>query len=203
MIIISIDLETTGVNPETDLILEFGAVVEDTESLLNYEDVPKFNCIIERGVLSGSVFALNMNQRIIKILSDFSTADGEERARMTKEFNIIKEWQLAEKFEQWLTVCLVEKNKYSKKNNIAGKNYASFDGRFLVNVPGWKELVAPLFSRRIIDPSTLYVDWRKDEVLPSLDECLKRAGIEKGVTHTAVEDAWDVIQVLRNKYDKI
>lgn len=56
------------------------------------------------------------------------------------------------------------------------------------------------YRHRIIDPSILYVDWSKDESLPSLDECLKRAGIEKSVTHTAVEDAWDVIQVLRKKY---
>jgi hypothetical protein len=38
-----------------------------------------------------------------------------------------------------------------------------------------------------------------DDTLPSLDVCKKRANIDGNVSHNALLDAWDVIQVLRNK----
>jgi len=46
----------------------------------------------------------------------------------------------------------------------------------------------------------LFLDWETDEELPSLTNCKARAGIKGNVTHDALEDAWDVVQVLRNFY---
>lgn len=204
---ISIDLETSGLDPEKNQILEFGAILEDTENQLNFEEIPKFSCIIERKEIAGQPIALNMNARIINILSSLWMTKKEERDAIRKEFNIIKEDELVSNFLNWLAPYFATKENscedlqlysYNFVLNIAGKNYASFDGKFLEKVPGWKELVK--YRHRIIDPSILYVDWGKDESLPSLDECLKRAEIKKTVTHTAIEDAWDVIQVLRKKY---
>jgi DNA polymerase III epsilon subunit-like protein len=204
---VSIDLETSGLDPEKNQILEFGAILEDTDKCLGFDEIPKFSCIIERKEIMGQPIALNMNTRIINILSNLWMAKGEKRDAIRKKFNIIKEDELVSNFINWLAPYFATKENscedlqlysYDFVLNIAGKNYASFDGRFLEKVPGWKEMVK--CSHKIIDPATLYVDWNKDERLPSLDDCLKRAGIEKSVTHTAVEDAWDVIQVLRKKY---
>jgi hypothetical protein len=44
------------------------------------------------------------------------------------------------------------------------------------------------------------VDWNNDKSLPNLTTCKERAGIEGVVTHDALEDAWDVIEVLRKFY---
>jgi hypothetical protein len=148
-----------------------------------------------------------MNVRIIEILSQYWMAKGEKRELIKKEFNIIKEEELASNFFNWLAPYFSTKENSCKELelynydfviNIAGKNYASFDGKFLEKVSGWKDLIK--YRHRIIDPSILYIDWNKDENLPSLNECLKRAEIKKTVMHTALEDAWDVIQVLRKKY---
>jgi hypothetical protein len=46
----------------------------------------------------------------------------------------------------------------------------------------------------------LYVDWKTDSDVPNLLKCKERAGINGTVTHNALEDAWDVIEVLRKKY---
>jgi len=204
---VSIDLETSGLDPEKNQILEFGAILEDTDKCLGFDEIPKFSCIIEHKEIVGQPIALNMNVRIINILSSLWMAKKEDRAAIRKKFNIIGKDELVSNFLNWLAPYFATKENscedlqlysYDFVLNIAGKNYASFDGRFLEKIPVWKEMVK--YSHKIIDPATLYVDWNKDENLPSLDECLKRAGIEKTVTHTAVEDAWDVIQVLRKKY---
>jgi inhibitor of KinA sporulation pathway (predicted exonuclease) len=44
------------------------------------------------------------------------------------------------------------------------------------------------------------MDFKLDKVPPSLDTCLERAGIQSVVTHKALDDARDVIRVLRKKY---
>jgi DNA polymerase III epsilon subunit-like protein len=205
---VSLDLETSGLDPEKNQILEFGAILEDTENQLNFEEIPKFSCIIEQKEICGQPIALDMNERIIKILSMYwREKDVVEKAAIKKRFNIIEQRELTHNFLDWLAPYFATEENSNKELeiysydfsiNVAGKNYASFDGKFLEKISGWKELVK--IERRIIDPSVLYMDWTKDLHLPSLDECLKRAGIEKTVTHTAVEDAWDVIQVLRKKY---
>jgi hypothetical protein len=53
---------------------------------------------------------------------------------------------------------------------------------------------------RILDPAILFVDWQEDRALPGLDDCKKRAGVSGKVTHNALEDAIDVVAVLRTKY---
>ena len=205
MLILAIDIETTGLDPETHQILEFGAVLEDTNNLLSYQKIPKINLIIERSELSGSVFALDMNKRIIEILKNYSVLEwqSQERVKMQSEFNIIKEHELVGVFDIWMHESIESTQAWKKKHeyrlNVAGKNYTSFDNKFLQKLHDWKG-TSRSFNRRIIDPSVLYVDWINDKELPSLDECLKRADIKKSVSHKAVEDAWDVIQVLRKKY---
>jgi hypothetical protein len=47
----------------------------------------------------------------------------------------------------------------------------------------------------------LFVDWKNDESLPGLSDCKKRAGLSEVVTHNALEDAWDVVELFRKKYN--
>ena len=62
---IALDIETTGLNPETCQILSIGAVIEDTQKQLAFEEIPKFHCAIlknERDIISGEIYALNMDR---------------------------------------------------------------------------------------------------------------------------------------------
>jgi hypothetical protein len=82
--------------------------------------------------------------------------------------------------------------------NVAGKNFGTFDKLFLQELPWWQKLIRT--RSRILDPAILFCDWNNDESLPSLTKCKERASIEGIVTHNALEDAWDVIELLRKNY---
>jgi hypothetical protein len=82
--------------------------------------------------------------------------------------------------------------------NVAGKNFASFDKHFLERLPRWKQVIR--LRQRIIDPSVIFTNWNEDKSMPSLYECKQRAKIQGIVTHDALEDAWDVIELLRTQY---
>lgn len=94
---------------------------------------------------------------------------------------------LATVFEFWL-----QENGLEPPYVVAGKNFASFDLRFLRRLPNWN---LKLFHR-FIDPSMFYMHVG-DDVPPSTDECLKRAGIQKMVEHDALADAYDVVRLVR------
>lgn len=195
---ISIDIETSGLNPDTCQILSLGAIVEDTENILSYEECPKFYAIIPSDNITGEPFALNMNKDLIEAISIYNKAKNQsERDGISEYYNakFILEENLLFNLENFL-----EKNGFdSNAKLVAGANFA-FDRSFLSKFKGFKKLN---LGRRPLEPSHYYVDWKEDKILPSLFQCKERAGLEGGITHNALEDAWDVIQVLRPQYKNL
>lgn len=227
---VSIDLETTGLDPVSCQILSFSAILEDTNNPLPYDKIPKLNIYILRESINGSFFALNMNRDIITTINNYLLLKSdEEKISCMRETNSIF---LAEKhlrfyFQAWLSFHLDGKKEYeavldpfnwtndvTRKNvirellvnlkpnthkiNVAGKNFAGFDKKFIDKLEGFYDHV--IFRQRVLDPSVLLVDWKNDETLPDLLTCKKRGNISGEVTHESLSDAWDVIQVFRNFY---
>ncbi len=196
---VSIDLETTGLDSEKNQILEFGAVLEDTNNILPIDQLPSFHAYITHpgGNITGNVFALNLNAGIIEKLKN--------QKELEEQYNFVPVEDLAERFLFWLSQYGFETktNKdgvtYSETINVAGKNFSSFDKLFLNKVPNFNKLIK--IRHRVIDPSVLFVDWKNDDSMPSLDDCKKRAGIDGVVAHLAIDDAKDVIAVLRKHYE--
>jgi oligoribonuclease len=229
---ISIDLETTGLDPEACQILSFSAILEDTNNPLSYEDSPKLNVYILRESLNGSFFALNMNREIITTINNYLLIRKNDDARINMmretESIFLHEKHLRFYFQVWLAVHLEGKKDYevyldpicwvnnnnikntirdilvkikptTQKINVAGKNFAGFDKKFIDKLEGFYDHV--IFRQRVLDPSVLLVDWTNDETLPDLLTCKKRANITGDVTHESLSDAWDVIQVFRGFYN--
>ena len=96
------------------------------------------------------------------------------------------------------TYPMLTSNMKPASITAAGKNFATFDKLFLEKLPRWKQCIR--LKQRVLDPAILYVDWKNDIDVPNLDKCKEKAGIKGAVTHNALEDAWDVIAVLRKKY---
>ena len=222
---ISIDLETTGLEKDRYEILSFGAIIEDTENNLPLSEIPKFHAAILHNEITGSPFALNMNKKIIEAIVQYQTAqdqDGKNDIVQMTGMNFYHEDEVVEGFYRWLydngmvevdpnflnqQIVRLENGKIypaitSKTKpvtiNVAGKNFASFDKHFIERLPRWKQLIR--IRQRIIDPAVLFTNWKTDDALPSLDKCKERAKIQGEVTHDALEDAWDVIELLRTQY---
>jgi oligoribonuclease len=210
---VSIDIETTGINREKCQVLSIGAVIEDTNNPLPIKELPKFHAaIIGREGLYGEPFALNMNKDLIETIVYYQTArDQDEKNDIVtlKRMKFYKEDEIVIAFYDWLAKngmiegvseftssrAIPPKKVYL---NVAGKNFATFDKVFLEQLPRWKQLID--CRSRILDPAILFVDWESDEALPGLGLCKDRAGVNGIVTHNALEDAIDVVEILRTKY---
>lgn len=212
-----IDIETTGVpgkdgNLEDLQIIEFGAVIEDTKNLLSFDDIPKYNRIIRHEQYKGGAFALNMNARIFKILAERENyRRGEELDAYDKHHGIISIKDLAKDFFDFLYehfrknapddfTILLGPNYQEAPFVItpAGKNFDAFDRKFIDLIPKWSQYIN--LRHRTIDPTSMYIDWYRDDVPPGLGDCLQRAGVPKVVTHKAVEDCLDTLLVIRKEY---
>jgi hypothetical protein len=225
----SIDLETTGLEPGKHEILTFSAILEDTEKKLSFEECPKINIYILRKELSGSVFALSMNSRILASVARYiGLKTPEEKAGLRQSLNAIflpqkavpryfYAWCLKHLYEGkvhdsildpvfWETqgelafrmVSDLQQSNGQILLNAAGKNFGTFDKRFIDSMEDFVRFVK--FKQRILDPSLLFVEWDKDTSLPDLPTCKERAGFDPFVSHDSLEDAWDVVQLFRKFY---
>ena len=181
---ISIDTETTGLDPDKCQVIEFGAVIDDLSDPKPIKDLPKFQCYIRYPEYKGSAFALQMNQKILHTLA----IDSEEDPICDAE-------DVAEYFEGFLF-----ENGYVESDKIipAGKNFASFDWPFIKDFPLYINKMKIRFDHRMLDPMSMYIT--KDDIYPpDTSECLKRAGLNTHVAHNAIDDACDVIRLIRYK----
>lgn len=186
MIYFSIDIETTGVNWNQDTILEFGAIMEDTEKQLPFESLPKFNALLRHPKYIGSPYALALHT---DIFTELAKPEGKSSEK------IILYNHLGIEFKSWLIKQGIDS---SSKIVVAGKNFASFDMRFLENLEGFNSYIK--FNQRFIDPAVFYFDSSVDKELPNLSLCKQRAGIQDTtIAHRTIKDAWDIISVLRGK----
>jgi len=210
MIYISIDIETSGLNPDMNNVLSIGAIIEDTTKKLPYEELPKFNAIVLQNNIQGSPRAITMNSNIISMMGEYLEGKDEVREILNNnsgykfytEDEVVKEFYyflINNGYEDgYLVRPVINGQTKPITINVAGKNFGTFDKLFLEELPWWKKLIRT--RSRIIDPSILFVDWSNDEAIPSLTKCKERANIEGIVTHNALEDAWDVIELLRKNY---
>ena len=177
---ISLDVETTSIDPEEGQVLEIGAVIDDWETPV--ENLPRFQCyVLPEGCIYGNPFALSMHPKILRRIATAAVG-----------YNYHSENDVALEFRRWV---LTENGPIQKKLTMAGKNFGSFDRQFLRRLPRWEELVP--MQHRSIDPGNLYWEPCIDEGLPDLKTCMDRANIPGPVPHTAVEDALIVVKLIR------
>ncbi len=171
--IVSIDIETTGLNSDKHSVLEIAAVIDRGEEI---EDCEVIHCYVVHEEVLGNLYALNMNKEAIQRIIN----------RRKNNFVFLKPDQVKDYFNARLP---------KEKFTAAGANLANFDLRFLRKL-GW-ELNC---FHRIIDVGNLYWDWVLDsDKLPGMQTCLERAGIPGNVKHNAIDDCRDVIKLIRKK----
>lgn len=189
---VSIDLETTGLNPDNCQILEVAAVYND--DALPLALCPIFHRYIWHEVVKGEHYALTMNAELIKEIYD------EHRAKCNE---VIAPDTLQYHFRDWLieheypTTMNDDGLSVVKNVVVAGKNFASFDTHFLAKYEV-HDLVK--FHHRVIDP-TMYYHEKDDVTPPDTVNCMLRSGLQTGpMTHRAIDDAKNVIALVRTHF---
>lgn len=199
MMFLAIDIETTGLDPHKHSITEFAAILTN---LRGTEPPKRFYAYMDPEGMVWSQYCLGLHAQWLSTVLEARKAKKWE-ANNVPIFPDTK--TLIEKFTQWLFVeCSWPVPKDGKWKTLvpAGKNFASFDRRFL-DAAGFPSM----FKHRTLDPMMLYVK-PEDDVPPGLDVCKLRA-IEQGckfdsplVAHTAMEDAEDVVKLLHHRFAK-
>lgn len=176
---LSIDIETTGLDPQTCQILEVGAAYDDWTKPVG--QLPTFSRYLIHRNIVGEPYALSMHPAILRQIAWPSVGV----TCLPEEFtNIFVNWLLG--------ACGWDR---SKSLTPAGKNFASFDRPFLERLPDFKKRVR--LHHRTLDPTTLF--WQADdEKLPDSKQCMERAGIPGEVAHTALADAVAVVKLIRH-----
>jgi oligoribonuclease (3'-5' exoribonuclease) len=180
---VSLDLETTGLDPRTCQILMISAVVEDTERPdVPVRELPHFTCFVSHKEYRGQAKALHMNGWIFDILG---RADG----------SIGHLPGIGRVFPQEMAIVGLEAflDENGGKLVLAGKNVAGFDIPFLIEAGFDRDLYA---HHRTIDAGSVFIDWSKSTP-PSLSEISGQV-----VTHNAYDDACLVIECLRRSYER-
>lgn len=189
---VSIDIETTGLDPKIHDMIEFAAVLDDLKNPLPIKDLPVFHYHLNKKE------PYSVDPNAIKVHGRNIFADIAYKIESNSQYICYPD-ELFTRLSNFLFL-----NGYQEKNNnlyinVAGKNFATFDLPFLQKIDKvfWCNVS---FRSRIIDPAILYFDHLKDEFLPNMEKCLERANIKEKVTHNAVDDAIQVIKLIRRKY---
>jgi len=211
---------TGGFNSYEHSIIEVAAIIEDTKNKLDFETIPKYRTLIYNEIYKGDPLALYLNRDTLKEIND---------AIKNNLNTIVHLDMLALDLYTWLSKHIdthiddsnymqdfnsfgknyssegvIKSNKKPKLLiNVGGKNFGTFDLRFLENLEGFSTYIK--FHQRVIDPAVFYFNNSIDKELPNLSICKERAGIQNTeIAHRTIKDAWDIIQVLRGKmYPKI
>lgn len=179
---LSIDIETTGLNPDTCQILEIGVVWDDW--IRPIAELPTYRRLVIHDEYRGNPYALALNAALLKQLAG------------PRQPWFLKEEEVGEDMAAWLKSCGWD----GKNMTPAGKNFASFDRQFLKRLPGFEKSVG--LHHRTLDPAILY--WQPDdEKLPDSKTCYQRAGMDEEVAHTAVEDALGVVRLTRRGIERL
>lgn len=179
---VSIDIETLGLDPKTCDVIEFAAVLEDFVTPV--EKLQYFQTYVTRphNLYRGEAYAMSMNHKII-----------ERIAKRELGYTYSPHDCLEHTFAIWLQCYASVDYARGDKVIVMGKNFANFDLRFLRALGFGREV---RFAHRTLDPGSMFFRIG-DEQLPDMEECLRRAKLPTWVKHEALDDARDVIRLVR------
>lgn len=188
---VSIDLETTGPDPWVHEIIEFAAIIYDTHRPVARDEAPQFRVLVQPTFVQAHPTALRMNQALVR-----------ELEAPTFDTVVLPPEALADRFADFLQLHgFMKHDRGTIRVQAAGKNFDKFDRIFLERQPHFRSRIN--LYRVALDPGLLYWNPISDKQwIPNLVACKKRAGLANTeVAHRALDDAWDVVQLVQHYVD--
>lgn len=187
MKLLHLDLETTGLDPLNNQIIEIG-MVYDNDSHLPFEQLPKFHCYVKHPVYKVDAYCMGLHKDMWPKLEKEGISLGEA----------------IEKLKIWLyQVGEVELTNTSRRSfTLCGKNVAGFDWQFFkaAGIDQHFRREGIVIKHRMLDVGTLWTNV-EDSVIPDLKECCVRAGLgEVVVPHTALGDCELTVGCVRARW---
>lgn len=197
---VSIDIETTGLDPENCQILQIAMVVDDTEwTTTPIHLLPRLNIFIAHENIYGEPEGIRMNGWIFDLLHRPVPEGAEYKIVTPKDASAAVAAFLDEHFKDGALPV------------AAGKCVGSFDIPFL---KGYWAGMTVKFHHRTLDPMPYFIDWTA-AAPPSLATCLKNSSIGKtflpylereglpSEQHNALTDALTVVALLRLEQGRV
>jgi len=189
----SIDIETTGLDETEHQILQVGIAFEDTDHIKQIDRIPQREFTIRHKKISGDLYALTMESNVNIMRYALENP---------KNKDVLQQCELTNRLCEFMYECegTIPRNEKTGRTpkyrtiTVAGKNFNGFDRKFLEAIPGFTDQIHMRY--RTIDPAMLCIDWSR-ETPPSLQDCKDSLKINGEVKHTALEDAIDVIKIIR------
>lgn len=189
---LGMDIETTGIGMKCQVI-EVGAVIDDLFAPgIKLLDLPQFHCYVDWPLLQGEPYAFHMHgqNNLLKRLSEKSS-----------KYTFYYPKQVWPAFCNWLFQASPRPfNKYDQIN-VAGKNFGYFDANRLEQLPNWPGPYnggKSIWAHKFIDlGNLLWNPWEDIETLPNMKKVKQRCGLGSSISHTAIDDALDVIRAMR------
>ena len=178
----SLDIETTGLDPDKHHVLQVALVVDD--GITAVEELPTFNELVrtpKENLLGGDQIALEMNAELIDLVTSNPSADYASFRGSTVK---MKPWESV-----WRSAISWLHQYLEPPFYIAGKNVGTFDLKFM------SAEFRSHVHHRVIELGSVALGhdstwWDKGKI-PGM----KDLGIE--VAHDALTDAFDNVKLLR------
>lgn len=172
---VSIDIETTGLNPDTCQVLEIAMVYDDRSKRV--KECPFWHSILKQDWIVGEPNALTMNQKLLEIIAN----GGGDSVRIAMESAL-----------RWCQSRVAKGLLHP-----LGKNVASFDWQFLKRLPGFP---VKFFSHRMCDIGSLYATADGMKSQSELSGQLAEEFEIPGKPHEALYDARMSLALARVKW---
>lgn len=174
--ILFLDLETTGLDPVKNDIIQLGVIYVQVDNGAIHKKGEAEWLVQPSNQADWNHQALTMNLDILSRI-------------MSSNNNAIEQQDISGVLYNWLVQNGCRKSTDDRISLVlAGKNVMNFDYPFLKSLSNWSNYFKVL--SRHLDPTSLYYSPFEDQYLPDLKTCMEKAGFEEtDVKHTALSDA--------------
>lgn len=184
---LTIDLETTGLDPQIDKILEIGMVLDGSRYYhLPLRCLPRYSRVVPRAhfPMSPFVAAMHCENNLFNDLND---------AGRPVPFDVI--W-----YDGLETIY--GHDTELQRITVCGKNVSGFDIPFIKSEKLWNTSSRFKFNYRTLDPGSMFVTEDSTNI-PSTEECLEMAGLKTSSKHRALGDCYICAALVRFKFGRL